>query len=226
MPKTALVIGATGLVGRCLVDKLIADERFEKVLAFVRRSTGKQNRKLEEHPIDFDRPEPWQDRVKGDVLFSALGTTLRKAGSKEAQYKIDYTYQYNTARAAAENGVPQYVLVSSAGASPRSRIFYSRMKGELEEAVKHLPFQHISIIQPGMLAGKREEFRLGERIALPLLNVLHRVPGLGAYKPIDACLVAQAMINVCFKNEKRIRLFIFGLPTIPKQARTRTNAYG
>ncbi len=93
--KTAIVIGATGLVGEQLVALLLKDTRFEKVKTFVRRSANMNNPKLEEHVIDFDQPESWKKQVTGDVLYSALGTTLRVAGSKEAQYKIDYTYQYN-----------------------------------------------------------------------------------------------------------------------------------
>src|SRR5687767_13921512 len=124
--RTAIVIGATGLVGTALVKQLIEDDRFDRIKILGRRSSGVQHPKIEEHVIDFDQPKSWSHFVKGDVLFSALGTTLRTAGSKEAQYKIDHNYQYEVAKAAAANGVPVYVLVSAAMADPRSRIFYSR----------------------------------------------------------------------------------------------------
>ncbi|HVG41763.1 MAG TPA: NAD(P)H-binding protein [Chitinophagaceae bacterium] len=205
--KTALVIGATGLVGKSLVKQLLLDERFQKVVVFARRTVGLQSPKLEEHLVNFDVPQTWQHLLKGDVLFSAMGTTIGKAGSKEAQYKIDFTYQYNTAKGAAENGVSTYELVSSAGASPSSKIFYSRMKGELEEAVKKLPFKRIFLIQPGILAGNRQEKRIGERIGISVLNVLHHVPGLGAYKPIDAGIVAKAMINAAFREGEKVETF-------------------
>ena len=196
--KTALVIGATGLVGRELVQQLLQDDRFDKVIVFVRRTTGISQPKLQEHLIDFDAPESWQHLVKGDVLFSALGTTIKQAGSQTAQYKIDYTYQYNFAKAAALNGVSTYVLISSAGANAASRIFYSRMKGELEEAVKMLAIPHIHIIQPGLLTGDRQEFRLGEKIAEPIVAAITVLPPLRKYRPIHARTVARAMINAAF----------------------------
>lgn len=202
--KTALLIGATGLIGSALTDLPVQDSRFERLKVFVRRTTGKQHAKLEEHLINFDAVDEWKHLLTGDVLFSTLGTTLKKAGSKEAQYKIDFTYQYEVAKAAAEAGVKHYVLVSSAGASPKSTIFYSRMKGELEEAIKTFSFTHIHILQPGILQGNREEFRLGERIGIGLLSAASVIPGLQKYKPIPATTVAQAMINASFREEKKI----------------------
>jgi uncharacterized protein YbjT (DUF2867 family) len=207
MKKTALVIGATGLVGNELVHQLLADDRFGAVLVFVRRSMGISHSKLQEFIINFDEPQSWNHLVKGDVLFSALGTTLKKAGSKEAQYKIDHDYQYNFAQAAAQNQVPVYVLVSSAMASVSSRIFYTRMKGELERDIKLLPFQAIHIMQPGMLQGNRKENRPGEKIGLSVIRLLNKMGIALKQKPIPAGLVAKAMINVSFKNDKRINVY-------------------
>ncbi|GGG53811.1 NAD(P)H-binding protein [Hymenobacter glacieicola] len=193
--RTALLIGATGLVGDQLLRQLLLDNRFDQLKVFVRRSTGYQNPKLEEHLVDFDQPQTWRDQLTGDVLFSTLGTTLRQAGSQEAQYHVDYTYQYRTARAAAENGVTTYVLVSSAGADADSFVFYNRIKGELERDVKRLPFLRIRILQPGVLAGGRAQVRLGEKLGLVLASLVGAVPPLRAYRPIHARIVAQAMIN-------------------------------
>lgn len=204
--KTALVLGATGLVGSELVQLLLQDTRFSKVIPFVRRSTGLQHQKLQEHIINFDAVESWQHLVSGDVLFSAFGTTIKKAGSQQAQYKIDFTYQYNFAKAAAANGVSTYVLVSSSGADPSSRIFYSRMKGELDAAVKKLPFSFIRIIQPGLLTGDRKEHRLGEKAAAPVLSLLQYIPGLRKYRPIPARTVAKAMIAAAFEGDKKVKV--------------------
>jgi uncharacterized protein YbjT (DUF2867 family) len=207
--RTAIVIGATGLVGSHLLQLLLNDDRFSVIRILTRRTTGVQHSKLQEHIIDFDQPEKWKSIVTGDVLFSALGTTLKTAGSKEAQYKIDHTYQYNVARAAAENGVPVYVLISAAMASEHSRIFYSRMKGELERDVKQLPFQYIHIIQPGMLAGERKENRPFEKLGIPLLQFLNKLGIAKKQKPVHASIVARAMINASFKTESRVSTYAF-----------------
>ncbi len=194
--KTALVIGTTGLVGRRLVEQLLNDLAFEKVVVFARRSGGFQSTKLQEHIIDFDHPELWQHLVKGDVLFSALGTTLAKAGSKQAQYKVDYTFQYQFASAAAHNSVPVYVLVSSAGANPQSNFFYMRMKGELERDIKGLVFWSINIIKPGPLHGKRVESRPTEIIGLSIIRFFNGMGLFRKYRPISGEEVSRAMINV------------------------------
>ena len=208
--KTAIVIGATGLVGSELVQLLIKDSRFEKVKVFARRTTGLQHNKLEEHLINFDAPDTWKKQVTGDVLYSSMGTTIGVAGSKEAQYRIDYTYQYQEAKIAANNGVQEYVLISAAGSDPGSKIFYSRMKGELERDIKKLPFETIHIIRPGMLAGDRKEKRTGEKLMQPLMNFIGSIPGLGSLKPIQGRAVAQAMINATFRHVVGIHTYSMG----------------
>ncbi len=205
--RTALVIGATGLVGSHLIQLLLDDDRFPLIKIFVRRSTGIRDKKLQEHIINFDRLQEWNHLLTGDVLFSALGTTLKQAGSKEVQYKVDHTYQFNVAKAAADNHVPVYVLISAAMASEHSRIFYSRMKGELERNIKELSFQYIHILQPGMLAGERKEKRPFEKIGIPFLQLLNTLGIAKKQKPVHASIVAQAMINVSFKKENRISTY-------------------
>lgn len=108
----ALVLGATGAIGKDLVELLLKDPTVDRVDIFVRREVNIPSAKLVVHVVDFDHPGQWADKLSGDVLFSTLGTTIRAAGSQEAQWKVDYTYQYNAAKAARENGVPTYVLVS------------------------------------------------------------------------------------------------------------------
>lgn len=191
--RSAIVLGATGLVGSALVRRLLADERFGSVRTLVRRPAGTRDARLEEHVVDFDAPGSWSGLVRGDVLFSALGTTLRAAGSQEAQRKVDHGVQLRVAEAARRNGVETYVLVSAAGASPASRIFYSRMKGELERDVEALRFPRARILRPGLLDGERREVRSGERWALRLLRPLAPVLPASA-RPIRVEVVARAAI--------------------------------
>ncbi len=192
---SAVLIGATGLVGSHLLQLLLEDDRYNSVKVLHRRITGVSHPKLEEHVIDFDQPESWSGLVTGNHLFSAMGTTIKKAGSKEAQYKIDYIYQFEAAKAASKNNVNGYALVSSLGANQNSGSFYPKIKGELDEAVQQLSFNNTLILRPSFLDGNRKEFRLGERIGIAVANVLCKLPGLKKYHPIKAETVAKAMIK-------------------------------
>ena len=190
----ALVIGATGATGKDLVYKLLNDKDYDEVNIFVRKPMNIQHPKLKTHVVDFDKPEEWKDLVKGDVAFSCLGTTLKAAGSKEAQRKVDYDYQYNFAKVAKENNVEDFILVSSYGASPKSKIFYSRMKGELEESIKALHFNKLTIFQPGMLDRKDTE-RTGEVLGGKIIKFANKFGILTQQKPLPTDILAQAMIN-------------------------------
>ncbi|WP_449387302.1 NAD(P)H-binding protein [Chryseobacterium lineare] len=190
----ALVIGATGATGKDLVNQLLQDKDFEEVNIFVRKPIDIQNEKLKAHVVNFENPEEWKDKVKGDVAFSCLGTTLKAAGSKEAQRKVDFDYQYEFAKAAKENNVDDYILVSSYGAHPKSKIFYSKMKGELEEAVKKLHFEKITIFKPGMLERKDSD-RAGEVLGSRIIKFANKLGLLESQKPLPTDVLAKAMIN-------------------------------
>lgn len=207
--KTAIIIGATGLVGSQLTNRLLSDNRYKLVKIFVRKSTSLNHPKLKEHIVDFDKLETWKHDISGDELFSAMGTTIKKAGSKEAQYKIDFTYQFEIAKAASENGVEKYFLVSSAGANVKSRNFYLRMKGELDEKVAELPFKQINIFRPSILAGERKERRRGEEIGTSAIKFFAQIiPPLRKYRPIEAIIVAEAMIKTANQtNQSNIMVY-------------------
>ena len=191
----ALVLGATGAVGKDLVDLLLADEAFERVDIFVRREVKVQSPKLVVHIVDFDHPETWSDRLQGDVLFSCLGTTIRAAGSQDAQWKVDYTYQLDAAKAARSNGVPTYVLVSSIGAHPQSKVFYTRMKGTLEEAVQDLGYDGCIILRPTSLIRQGSD-RFGEKAGVAVLRVFNAVGLMRGLAPIPTEAVAAAMVRL------------------------------
>ncbi|HEX7870526.1 MAG TPA: NAD(P)H-binding protein, partial [Chryseobacterium sp.] len=190
----ALVIGATGATGKDLVNQLLNDKDFEEVNIFVRKHIDIQNDKLKIHIVNFEKPNEWKDSVKGDVAFSCLGTTLKNAGSKEAQRKVDFDYQYEFAKAAKENNVDDYILVSAYGSNPKSKIFYSKMKGELEEAVKKLHFNKITIFKPGMLERKDSE-RTGEVLGSRIIKFANTLGLFESQKPLPTDVLAKAMIN-------------------------------
>ncbi|BAV09952.1 Uncharacterized conserved protein YbjT, contains NAD(P)-binding and DUF2867 domains [Filimonas lacunae] len=205
--KTAIIIGATGLVGNELLHLLLDDNRFEKVKILVGKSAGITHAKLEEHVIDFGKPQLWKQEVQGDVLFSCLGTTMKQAGGKDAQYRVDYSYQFAVASIAAENNVPVYVLVSSIGADTESRFFYAQMKGQLDEGVSRLPFASTSIVRPGPLYGARKNKRGGENLSVMLVKAFNAIGIFKKYKPVSGAQVARAMMQVAVAAKAGVTIY-------------------
>jgi uncharacterized protein YbjT (DUF2867 family) len=199
MILTANVIGATGLVGKQLLKQLLENDNFEKVRIFVRRDAGISHPKLEQQVVDFASEKTWAEKLTGDVLFSALGTTLKQAGSKEKQYEVDFTFNLNFARKAKANGIENYVLVSSIGANPKSKIFYTRIKGETDNAVAKLGFKNLVILRPSSLTGDRDETRWIEKMSIPIARFITKFI-LKKYRPISGKTVAQAMINAVLNS--------------------------
>ncbi|NOR76573.1 MAG: NAD(P)H-binding protein [Draconibacterium sp.] len=200
MKLTANIIGATGLVGKQLVQLLLEDDNFDKVRIFVRRNSGLKHPKLKQHIVKFSDIKTWEKDLNGDVLFSALGTTLIQAGNKKAQYEVDFTFNLNFAKAAKHNNITNYVLVSSIGANSKSKIFYTRIKGELDDAVAKLEFEKLTILRPSSLIGNRKVKRIIEIISIPFISFF-TIFILKKYRPIKAKIVAQAMINRVLKPD-------------------------
>ena len=205
---SAIVLGATGATGQELVKLLLKDSNFIKVKIFVRRNPSIQNVKLYTHEIDFSRLNNYKKLINGDVLFSALGTTLNQAGSKKEQYLVDYDYQYEFAKIASQNKIPCYSLVSTVGANKSSHFFYPRTKGELEEEIKKLGFKKTYIFQPPFLIRQPNLIRPGERKVLKILKVLNKVGLLKSQKPLPVKLLAQKMINE-IKSDKKPGLKVY-----------------
>ncbi len=195
-PKTALVIGATGLVGSTLIPLLLASPAYNKVILLVRKPLALAHPKLSQTVLDFDHPDP--ALLRGDDLFCAIGTTLKKAGSKENQYKIDCTYPYELGKLARANGCQQFVLVSSLGADAQSSNFYLRTKGELEAKITGLGFHNLVIVRPSLILGDRGELRVGERIGTVAATFLgpFMVGSLRKYRGITAEKIAKAMLTL------------------------------
>ena len=155
--KTALLVGATGLVGGLVLEQLLADTYFEKVIVLTRKSLGKSNAKLKEVLVDFNKLDDYATEIKADAVFCCLGTTIKVAGSKEAFKKVDFEYPFKIAQLAKQNGTSTYLLITALGASTNSMIFYNKVKGELEEEVSKLNFDSFHILQPSLIIGERTE---------------------------------------------------------------------
>ncbi|MBS7254806.1 NAD(P)H-binding protein [Flavobacterium branchiicola] len=188
----ALVIGATGATGDFLVDELLLDKYYTSVTIFVRKPTGKQNPKLTEHVIDFSNIEIYKDLIVGDVFFSCLGTTLKAAGSKENQWKIDYEIPSAFASLARENGVSSVVLLSAYGASAQSSVFYSQIKGKLEDKIAQLNFEQYIIFRPGLLLREGTD-RFAEKISGSVLKGLNAIGLFSNFKPLPTDLLAEKL---------------------------------
>ena len=201
----ALVIGATGATGKDLVNLLLEDASFERVDVFVRREVAASSPRLKVHVVDFDHVGEWAHLLTGDVLFSCLGTTIRAAKSREAQWKVDFTYQLESAREARRNGVPRYVLVSSIGANPKSGVFYTKMKGRLDEEVVKLGFPGCFILRPPSLVRKDSD-RFGEKVSVAVLKGLNRIGLLRSLRPMDTEELAAAMVALAKEGGEGTRI--------------------
>ncbi len=207
--RAALLLGATGLVGGHCLDLLLNDPAYNRVVTLGRRLLPHEHQKLEQHVIDFEQLPDFASVISAQDLFCCLGTTIKKAGSKENFRRVDYTYQYEVARLAARSGAEQLLLVSALGADARSRIFYNRVKGELEDAVSKLAFDGIQVFRPSLLLGERAEFRLKERVAeLTMRYVSFLMVGpLRKYRPVEARAVAAAMLKVAKEQPTGVNIF-------------------
>lgn len=195
--KTAVLFGATGLTGNLVLGILAKDERYEKIRVFTRSELSVNSDKIEVIVTDLENLDSLADNIKGHDLFCCLGTTIKKAGSKENFRKVDFEFPVKIAEIASKNEVPNFILISSIGADPQSSNFYLKTKGEAEEAIQKSGFKKLVILRPSMLLGKRKEFRLleeaGKLVMLPLKFILKG--RLRKYRAIDAERVAKAMVK-------------------------------
>ena len=202
----ALIIGATGATGKDLVTQLLADDTYSEVHCFVRKPLALTHPKLHAHVVNFDTPEAWADLLHGDMAFSCLGTTLAVAGSKEAQWRVDYDYQYAFALQCKANGVPTFVLISAAGATAQSKLFYNRMKGQLEDAVKALDFSCLLIFQPSVLIRSNSDRGI-ENFTVNAFKFLNKLGILKRYRPMPTQILAEKIRKEVAKVSQGIHTF-------------------
>lgn len=196
--KSALVVGGSGLVGSHCLEELLLLPQYGSVKALVRRPLGREHPRLEQVESDFAELDAVAERLAAEEVFCCLGTTLRKAGSRDAFRRVDFELPLRIAQLVRAQGASEFVLVSSLGADPASSSFYLRVKGELEEAVSRLGFESLIIMRPSLLRGHRAEWRFGETAAKVLLTGLSPLlrGSFRRYRPIRARTVARAMINM------------------------------
>jgi len=221
MAKTAILLGASGLVGGYCLQTLLADTACERITLLTRRElVAVRHPRLAQRVVNFDALT-LADFASGEVVYCALGTTMRKAGSKQAFRRVDAEYPLAAARLGRQAGARQFVLVSSVGANASSNSFYLRTKGELEQEIGRLGFDGFHIFRPSLLLGKREEFRLGERLAvviMPLLN-LAMLGGWRRYRAIPAAMVGRAMVAAI--RDSKSGTFVYEYDAIRKLAALR-----
>ncbi|MDD3765017.1 MAG: NAD(P)H-binding protein [Nevskiales bacterium] len=208
MSRTAVIAGATGLVGRHLLQQLLADPAWSEVRALSRRALDIEDPKLKVVLCDYAQPERLGELLRADDVFCCLGTTLKTAGSREAFEDVDYRMVVALARAARDAGARQFLVISAVGASPKAAAFYSRVKGRMEQAVSALGFETVQILRPSLLLGERDEHRpaeaLGQHLA-PLLNPL--LPGrLRRYRAVSGAAVADALRQLALREQRGVHV--------------------
>ncbi len=200
--KTALIAGATGLVGSFLLEELLEENYYQKVTILVRKPVDKYHPKLEQIVFDFDHPD--KDVVVADDVYCCLGTTIKKAGSKEAFRRVDFTYPLELAKMAHENGTNNFAVVTAIGSGEKSMFFYNKVKGELEKELKKIPFKGLYIFRPSMLLGPRKEYRFGEAAAKAFMKTFGFLFSKNT-KAIHASQVARAMFQIVHQGEAGVQ---------------------
>jgi len=205
--KTALVAGASGLTGSFLLQQLLESDRYDRVKALVRRPMDREHPKLEQIVYDYDHPDP--EAIKADHVYCCLGTTMKKAGSKEAFRRVDHDYPLELARMARQNGAAKFALVSAVGANSRSMFYYNRVKGQLEADLREIPFQSVYILRPSMLLGPRKEKRTGEELGKAVMKPL-RFLFPSNMKPVHASQVAACMADQMNRDQQGVHVILSG----------------
>ncbi len=196
MSYRALVIGATGLVGKAVVEALLNEPNCSQIITLARRELELESDKLIQHKVDFETLENDADKFSADVMFCCLGTTKSRAGSIAAQRRVDLDYQLMAAKLANKMGAKHLLLVSSSGADAKSSNDYLKMKGELEVALEGLHFERLTIVQPSLLLGKRDHFRFAETLGAWILPMVCKLSFLKRYRPIRGEQVAKRLVKL------------------------------
>lgn len=202
-PYSALIAGATGLVGGVLLKKLVDTELYSRITILTRRSVGMQDERLREIITTSEELDQHVSELQADHVFCCLGTTMKKAGSKEAFKKVDLEYPTRLADLALSQDSKHYLLVSAAGADKNSVIFYNQVKGEVEERISKSGFSKVTIVRPALILGDRNESRTGEAIAQALFRIINPmlIGPLRKYRAVPAADIASTLFRSAIRQE-------------------------
>lgn len=201
-----VLIGGSGATGRALIQLMLKSKEVTEIVVLLRRVSFEEHIKLKQVIVDFENLTDFEREIQGDIAISCLGTTLKDAGSKDAQWKIDHDLNLQFAALAKKNGFPTFLLLSAVLADPASKIFYNRMKGTLEQDVKALNFNRLIIFQPGGLIRPNTD-RFGEKTAITALRILNTIGLFKSYKPLSVAQVASAILQA-------IKHYTIGIHTV------------
>jgi uncharacterized protein YbjT (DUF2867 family) len=208
MSKTALIIGATGLTGEQCLMELLASPEYDKIIALTRTKLQTTNSQIQNIITDFKNLESLRPQLRADHVYCCMGTTIAKAGSQAAFRHVDYEIPLQVAEMARQNGATKFILITSLGSDASSKIFYSRVKGELENALEKLNYESLLIFRPSILLGKRKEKRTGEAIgmlAAEKLSFLFAGP-LKKYRGTPVDILAKVMVKLANQPTPKIRI--------------------
>jgi len=209
MGKTAIVAGSTGLVGKHLVQILAKSHEYESVIALVRKGSNFIHEGVFTIEVDYDQLSDYSEDLKADDIFCCLGTTMKKAGSKDNFYKVDFTFPLELAKLSEKNECEQFNIITASGANSNSMFYYNRVKGDVEQAVSKLEIPCINIFRPSLLLGERKEKRMGEQIGAVIFKYLNQLMAgpMRKYRAIQGEVVANAMFRGNQKQSKGIHIF-------------------
>ena len=202
--KTAIIAGASGLIGSHLLNNLLENNQYDKIIALLRKEIPFHSPKLLQVIVDYNNLESINDYLKCDDVFCCLGTTIKKAGSQDEFYKVDFQYCLNLAIETHKNGASNFYLVTALGANANSKVFYNSVKGKLENAIQNIGFNSYYIFRPSILLGNRNEFRLGEKIMQMIMKPFSKLMfgSMKKYAAIESKQVAKAMYWLAISNKK------------------------
>ena len=210
--KTALIVGSTGLVGSHLLQQLLDDANYDRIISVGRKPSGQINSKLKEIQVNFEELQTIKKELIAEDVFCCLGTTLKKAGSRDAFKKVDLEYPVDLARIVKENGTTHFVLITALGSNKRSPFFYNQVKGEVEEQIKSLEFDHLTIVRPALILGDRKEQRWVENFGKWMINSFQFVliGPFRKYRGNHAEKIAESMRIAALKTEEKVNIISSG----------------